>query len=274
MVYEDEEGSYIVYSNIFGLVVVIDDFINEDFESYDGMGFGMVISKSIWVKFEDVDWCYLYVVIVVVCFIGGVLEVFCIVRVFIIGQMVIYDYMGNEGVEILLFEEVFLDKVVYFKVKILDLLENWFYFGNFIGCLLVNWQQYVNQIKVSWIFDELVSFDGMKGLYKDEVIIYNCKGFMFGEVYVLYVVLNFIDGFKFDVFYIFGRVFGIVIIKGQQVDEWVMMGYVLNDLNVQEYCYDFCLNENVRYFQFWDISGVDGMMGYWENILEIYLDNV
>ena len=274
MAYEDEEGSYTAYSNTFGPVVVTDDSINEDFERYDGTAAGTVTSKSIRVTFEDVDRRYLYAVIAAVRFTGGVPEAFRIARVPITGQTTTYDYTGNEGAETLLLEEVLLDKVAYLKAKTLDLLENRLYLGNLTGRSPVNWQQYANQIKASWIFDEPVSLDGTKGSHKDEVIIYNRKGFMPGEVYALYAVLNFTDGSKSDAFHIPGRAPGTVTINGQQVDERATMGYILNDLNAQEYRYDFRLNENARYFQLRDTSGADGTMGYWENTSETYPDNV
>ncbi|MBV6653291.1 MAG: hypothetical protein KI786_06025, partial [Mameliella sp.] len=274
MAYEDEEGSFTAYSNTFGPVAVTDDAINEDFQEYDGVNAGTVTSKSIRVQFKDVDQRYSYAILSAVRFIGGVPEAFRIARVPITGSTVIYDYTGFEGNETLLLEEVLLDKVSYLTAKTMDLLENRLYLGNLTGRTPVDWQKYANQIEACWVFDESVSLDGTKGSHKDELIIYNRKGFMPGEVYALYAVLNFTDGTKSDAYHIPGRPAGTVNINGQQIDERTTVGNLLTNLNAQEYRYDARLNPDAKYFQLRDTSDPDGKMSYWENSSETYPDNV
>lgn len=51
----------------------------------------------------------------------------------------------------------------------------------------INYQKYANNININWVYNNEVSLDGIKSSYKDELIIFDHKGFMPGEIYAFYI---------------------------------------------------------------------------------------
>ena len=150
-------------------------------------------------------------------------------------------------------------------------------------------------IKSEWVRD-FVDINSVKGSYKDELMVYNKRGFRPDEVYAFYISFLYNDGTWSGAYHIPGREKESVTIALQDsqnnyltpitVQEDIKLSdVVLGDVSSgtitatdrvkyeEIFQHDLGINDNVRWFQTRDTARVDGKMGFWQNETEKYPDD-
>lgn len=126
----------------------------------------------------------------------------------------------------------------------------------------IDYQKYANNIKVGWLFDDVVSLTDYKNSYKDETVLFNQRTLMPGEVYAIYIrFIKRLDNASTHAYHIPGRV--VIPYEQEILDDPVFEGKYTD------------ISDTPRRFQLLDTSSdieIDGLkpLSAWENDSEIY----
>ena len=94
----------------------------------------------------------------------------------------IVTYTGKESSSNLLLEDITVGNDTYSTAKSITYFESKLYLGNLTSHEDFNYQPYAMDIKSEWVRD-FVDINSVKGSYKDELMVYNKRGFRPDEVY-------------------------------------------------------------------------------------------
>jgi len=170
-------------------------------------------------------------------------------------------------------DEVLIDTVYINKVNAIDQFQNQLILGNIEEDEVIDLQTWALGIKTEWIYEDWISLDGRKGSYKDELTIFDLKGFMPGETMALYVAGILHNGKRTPAVHIPGRV----------VEDWTFDGVVVGkendnvaDTTVSNEVKLVCSAIDVNYKPFHSFPQYpfNHRMGYWENQNEYYPEDI
>ena len=329
--YEMEDGSVTNYTPLDGPFIVTNSTLElsgsfrkdmqNNFETvsmYDGCEPDSPTSKSIKFTLTNIDTRYKYVHFAVYKKIGGVttsefikkLEISTATTDEITDDSLEYvgvqsgdedrdtfivTYTGKETSSNLLLEDITVGNDTYSTAKSITYFESKLYLGNLTSHEDFNYQPYAMDIKSEWVRD-FVDINSVKGSYKDELMVYNKRGFRPDEVYAFYISFLYNDGTWSGAYHIPGREKESVTIALQDsqdnyltpitVEEDIKLSdVVLGDIESgtitasdrvkyeEIFQHDLGISDDVRWFQTRDTSRTDGKMGFWQNETEKYPDD-
>jgi len=326
--YELEDGSVTNYTPLEGPFIVTNSTLelsgsyrqdqqsNFDLTSeYDGCEPDTPTSKSIKFILTDIDTRYKYVHFSVYKKIGGVVTSEFVKRIEI--ASFIYDeiadddsieiskntnvssesnfeitYTGKETSSTLLLEDITVGNDTYQTAKTITYFDSKLFLGNVTSNPDFNYQPYAMNIKAHWERD-YVDINSVKGSYKNELLVFNKRGFRPDEVYAFYISFLYNDGTWSGAYHIPGRdkMLVTVTLKDQNnkylnpitIDETIpLKDIVLGDVSQgvitagdrikyeRIFNHDIGINPDTRYFQTRETARVDGRLGFWQNENEKY----
>lgn len=326
--YELEDGSVTNYTPLEGPFIVTDSTLElsgsfrqdqqSNFDltsSYDGCEPGTPTSKSIKFILTDIDTRYKYVHFSVYKKIGGVVTSEFIKRIeiasFTEDELIddtsletandpqvsnennfVITYTGKETSTALLLEDISVGNETYQKAKTITYFDSKLFLGNLETNPDFNYQPFAMKIKAHWERD-YVDINSVKGSYKNELLVYNKRGFRPDEVYSFYISFLYNDGTWSGAYHIPGRQKELVTValKDQNndylnpitIDETIYLkDIILGDVTdgsitagdrtkyERIFNHDLGINEDTRYFQTRETARVDGKLGFWQNENEKY----
>ena len=101
-------------------------------------------------------------------------------------------------------EDITVGNDTYSTAKSITYFESKLYLGNLTAHEDFNYQPYAMDIKSEWVRD-FVDVNSVKGSYKDELMVYNKRGFRPDEVYAFYISFLYNDGTWSGAYHIPGR---------------------------------------------------------------------
>ena len=319
--YTPLDGPFIVTNSTLELSGSFRTDMQNNFETvsmYDGAEPDSPTSKSIKFTLSDIDTRYKYIYFSVYKKIGGVTTSEFVKKLEIATATVdeladdsleyvgvqtgdedrdsfIITYTGKETSSTLLLEDITVGNDTYSTAKSITYFESKLYLGNLTSHEDFNYQPFAMDIKSEWVRD-FVDINSVKGSYKDELMVYNKRGFRPDEVYAFYISFLYNDGTWSGAYHIPGREKESVTIALQDsqnnyltpitVQEDIKLSdVVLGDVSSgtvtatdrvkyeEIFQHDLGINDNVRWFQTRDTARVDGKMGFWQNETEKYPDD-
>lgn len=266
--YETSDGSGTNWTNVFGPFMVTDDLASKNADQYDGCEAGQVTSKCLEVKMLGLDIRYNYLKIAVIRRINGTYEAFYIGKRRIFGISDSFIYNGGETHTTMLLEDILMDTAVYKTAKTMTILDNRLYLANLTQEERIDYQSYANGIQVGWVTGD-VALDSVHNSFKDEVTIFNKRGFFPDEVYAFYICFLLQSGERSEAYHIPGRApkTGITF-EGVTLNETDKIADLTSQLPILEN--DLYIDPDIRFFHTRETAGPDGEMGYWENSSEKY----
>ena len=326
--YELEDGSVTNYTPLEGPFIVTNSTLelsgsyrqdqqsNFDLTSeYDGCEPDTPTSKSIKFILTDIDTRYKYVHFSVYKKIGGVVTSEFVKRIEIasfINEEITDDtsietsndtnvssennfeitYTGKETSSTLLLEDITVGNDTYQTAKTITYFDSKLFLGNVTSNPDFNYQPYAMNIKAHWERD-YVDINSVKGSYKNELLVFNKRGFRPDEVYAFYISFLYNDGTWSGAYHIPGRdkMLVTVALKDQNnkylnpisIDETIpLKDIVLGDVSQgvitagdrtkyeRIFNHDIGINPDTRYFQTRETARVDGRLGFWQNENEKY----
>lgn len=252
MQYEIEDNIYSDWITISQPVTITDSGKSEGFYQYDGCEAGTVTSKSITMSIANIDTRYNKYRIGVISKVNNQLSQ-KIIGTYEISNENLFTYSGNENEGELSLEEIFVNNQTYSKVGTMCTIRNSLVIGNLEEEEELKYQKYANNIEITYVADDFANLDDVGASYKDEMFIYNKRGFMPGEVYAFYVRFGLKNGKYSKAFHIPGREAN----TGDKNDTGVSVG---TDIYT-----------DAKKFHFENTAVTTGnQMGYWENSDEQY----
>lgn len=329
--YEMEDGSVTNYTPLDGPFIVTNSTLElsgsfrkdmqNNFEivsMYDGCEPDSPTSKSIKFTLTNIDTRYKYVHFSVYKKIGGVTTSEFIKKLEIttattdentddsleyVGVQTgseeddtfIVTYTGKETSSTLLLEDITVGNDTYSTAKSITYFESKLYLGNLTSHEDFNYQPYAMDIKSEWVRD-FVDINSVKGSYKDELMVYNKRGFRPDEVYAFYISFLYNDGTWSGAYHIPGREKESVTIALQDSQDNYLTPITVNeDIKLSDivlgdvddgtitaadrvkyeeiFQHDLGISDDVRWFQTRDTARIDGKMGFWQNETEKYPDD-
>ena len=326
--YELEDGSVTNYTPLEGPFIVTNSTLelsgsyrqdqqsNFDLTSeYDGCEPDTPTSKSIKFILTDIDTRYKYVHFSVYKKIGGVVTSEFVKRIeiasFVNDEITDDDsietsddtnvsnennfeitYTGKETSSTLLLEDISVGNDTYQTAKTITYFDSKLFLGNVTTNADFNYQPYAMNIKAHWERD-YVDINSVKGSYKNELFVYNKRGFRPDEVYAFYIAFLYNDGTWSGAYHIPGRdkMLVTVALKDQNnkylnpitIDETIpLKDIILGDVSQgiitagdrtkyeRIFNHDLGINQDTRYFQTRETARVDGRLGFWQNENEKY----
>ena len=326
--YELKDGSVTNYTPLEGPFIVTNSTLElsgsyrEDQQSnfdltseYDGCEPDTPTSKSIKFILTDIDTRYKYVHFSVYKKIGGVVTSEFIKRIEIssfVNREITDDdsletandsnvssernfeitYTGKETSSTLLLEDIAVGNDTYQTAKTITYFDSKLFLGNVTSNPDFNYQPFAMKIKAHWERD-YVDINSVKGSYKNELFVYNKKGFRPDEVYAFYISFLYNDGTWSGAYHIPGRdkMLVTVALKDQNnkylnpitIDETIpLKDVILGDVSQgvitpgdrtkyeRIFNHDLGINQDTRYFQTRETARVDGRLGFWQNENEKY----
>lgn len=328
--YELEDGSQTNYTPLEGPFIVTDSTLElsgsyrQDMQSnfeivaaYDGCEPDTTTSKSIKFTLTDVDNRYKYLLFSVYKKIGGQVTSEFIKRISIENSGSVDDqenvstvdpnsyivtqeqaeftitYTGKETTRSLLLEDISVGNETYSTAKTITYFESKLYLGNVTTNVDFNYQPYAMQIGSEWVKDN-VDINSVNGSYKNELTVYNKRGFRPDEVYAFYIAFLYKDGTWSGAFHIPGRKKEQITVALQNQDDTYLTPITINeDIKLSDivlgntsdgdtlvaadrtkyeeiFKHDIGIHDNTRYFQTRETARINGKMGYWQNSTEMY----
>ena len=255
-------GQYILKDNsvtntfhISNNISIVDDVKSVNFNDYDGCEADTKTSKSIKFTFLELDTNFSKINVIVIQTINGITRAYYIGEYSYIGTSLTITYTGFETHLEIPLESVLIPTITYNKVKTLTPFDKKLVLGNLEIDDKIDYQKYANNIKVNWCQQNEISVNNIKTSYKDEVVIFDKKGFRSDEVIALYIDFSLKNGGFSDAFLISGREPKVYDLENIQT----VQEQLINPLN--------------KRFQIYSTAKQDGTMGYWENENEQYPDD-
>lgn len=272
--YETEDGGRTNFGNLVGPFMVTDDVTSRGPDLYDGCEPGTATSKCIEVNLSYLDTRYKHLRVAVIHKQNSVLKASYVGKFPVTSSNGRFLYTGGEVHAPLLVEEVLADNPTYKTAKTLTMLDNRLYLANLSQEPRVDFQSFASEIKIDWVTDK-VNLDQVRGSYKDEITIFNKRGFMPDEVYALYATLLFDDGSKSEAFHIPGREAQTIDYTAEGTTVSIAEDARIEDIltahptlvNLKD---DLTIDGNIKFFHTRETAKADGTMGFWENETELY----
>lgn len=251
--YEDSSAtSWIGVNN----PIYIYDGNTDNFNATDGCEGGILTNKNIQLHIENLDETFKYLEIAVITKINGILTA---------NKISTYQYDGttldiNIGSNIndpVPLKEILINSAIYLKVKSFTNLNNELFGGKVKGLPLLDFQPYANDIIANWVLGSYISYNGLKGSYKDNTVTYYNKSFRPGEVYGLLIALKLKHTGTYALYPLIGR-------EAKETELDIITDVAFNDID-----------EDIKNFQVYDTSTINadnnsGDFGYWQNETDKY----
>lgn len=251
-------------------------------QKYIGSEGNLTTSKSISLKFTNLDERFDFLHICVLQSINGSLSLYELPKININSSELEYTYTGSETVTDLLLEELLVDRTRYSTARTVTQVTDRLYFGNLKSDEKPVLQSYFNELVVNYTTKEVRSGKFNSGFdAKDPKIIYTSSSFFPGEVYALYGAVRFRDGSISEAYHIPGRAVAEIVPTVQENAVIQSNGTLLSDTFLSiSYLGDFTKDFNSgasRYFHTRPTSdnpNASTNMGFWENLNEFYPNDV
>ena len=288
---------------------------------YDGAEPNTTSSKSIRFKVTNVDLRYKYLLFAVYKKIGGNTTSELVQKIEIASVLNLLDgsdddipssgattvntpdsedtdegltitYSGRETSIDLLLEDISIGNDTYSTAKTITYFDSKLFLGNLTSHEDFNYQPFAMNIQSTWTRD-YIDVNSVRGSYKDELMVYNKRGFRPDEVYAFYIAFLYNDGTWSGAYHIPGRDKEKVTVSLEDangnylspvtVDEDIKLkDIVLGDvtegtitstdrIQYQDiFQHDLGISKNIKWFHTRETARIDGKMGYWSNATELY----
>lgn len=267
--YQLEDGTQSDFSLVSNSIPITNSIAVNGYNNYEGSDSDIVTSKSIKLNISKVDKRFNNIVIAVIKTINGSSSAEIIAKLSINNRdNIFYTYTGNEKGEPIPLERILIKSANYTSQKTFSIHNNSIYFGN-LSTMKYAGQEEALDIKVSYVFEDDISLDGVKGSYKDGATVFLKKSFMPGEVVPLYISWLLNDNSFTPAYHIPGR--EAKVIEGITLKENAKTKEVQTELNLKTPSSGNYLNEDlqistdIKYFHTRDNNLVYSEMAYWEN---------
>jgi hypothetical protein len=255
-----KDGDMTLVSNFSRPIVITPSVGNDEFSNYMGDKGNTRTSKAIKIKIDNLDIKFEKYQVVVYTSIEGIQRAYSADTLNVDGSEDIVILDGKNFIEISK-ADIIIDSALMYKVDTGTVIEDRLVVASIEDDDSVNLQEMANSIDVQWVYEDPISLDGLKGSYKNPLMVFHRTGFMPGEVVALYVAGRLNSGKLTKSYHIPGR---LPLANDLQP--------VANDANFAE-CVSISNGDGKR-FQFETIvaltSPTTGRMGYWHNEDEIY----
>ncbi len=184
--YRLEDGTYTNNADLSNSILVVKSGKGEKWENYTGYYKDVKTNKSISIELGNIDTLFkqFRVNIIIKTYAETLAYTGELFNVSGLTNITISDISNYTIVDI----SKLLTKNISFKsIGTTTKIQNRLYLANLETYPNLKYQKYANNIHAQWVYNSQVSLDGIKGSYKDELLIYNNKGFTPGEVYNLYI---------------------------------------------------------------------------------------
>jgi hypothetical protein len=288
---------------------------------YDGAEPNTTSSKSIRFKVSDIDRRYKYLLFAVYKKIGGNTTSELIQKIEIQSVLDLGDsddsditvsnaeavntpdtanndvgfsitYSGRETTVDLLLEDISVGNETYSTAKTITYFDSKLFLGNLTSHEDFNYQPYAMNIQATWTRD-YIDVNSVRGSYKDELMVYNKRGFRPDEVYAFYIAFLYNDGTWSGAYHIPGRDKDTVTVSLEDADGTYLTPVTISeDIKLKDivlgdvtegtitstdriqyqdiFQHDLGISKDARWFQTRETAGIDGKMGYWRNETELY----
>lgn len=253
--YKYPDGSYSNFTNICNPILVIRPGKKEAWEEYTANKTGTNTSKCIDLNISNLDTKFEYYRLAIIKKTDSGTTCYLTDDKFISKTSLNVIISSINTYVVIPISEIIINSTYYDRivdtVKIDDVL---YMLGGSVEDD-IEYQQYACNITTKWVYKEQVTLDVNQSSYKDEVVLFNKKTFMPGEIIALYI--RFVgNGRKSKAFHIPGR---------------VAIGTEKDAIATDVY-------KGAKEFQFYDTATKDvskdsGTFGYWENVNEFYPDD-
>lgn len=331
--YELEDGSRTNFTPLDGPIIVTNSTLeltgsyrkdmqnNFDLVSmYDGAEPDTTSSKSIRFKVTNIDNRYKYLLFAVYKRIGGNTTSELIQKIEISSVIEFNDtsdsdipsgstgvntpdssdddsgfsitYSGRETSTDLLLEDISVGNETYSTAKTITYFDSKLFLGNLTSHEDFNYQPYAMNIQATWTRD-YIDVNSVRGSYKDELMVYNKRGFRPDEVYAFYIAFLYNDGTWSGAYHIPGRDKETITVSLQDsnnnyltpitIDEDIALkNIVIGDvtegnitaadrIQYQDiFQHDLGISKTAKWFQTRETARINGKMGYWSNTTELY----
>jgi len=269
-----------------------DNYTIIDFEGSDATIDTIRTGKSIRLVFTNIDTNYPKLVVGVVRTGGGVVSAFTELEIDIISSSMEYIVTGQVD-SVISIEEVLGVNAKYTKAETGTILDKRLYLGNLTEDSIdpESLQEVANAVIINWNYEFPIGIESdlPDESYKDPNRQVSLQGFFPDEVYAMYIGFYTHKG-VWNILHIPGRVasttdwentsaesdFDLLARPSTNLtglDETALLSNIIAanpavHLSQMELAND--LGDEVKFFQVFDTSKVDGTMGYWENATETY----
>lgn len=214
--YEFSDGTSTSWSKVYNGVPIFKDSLNQNTTLIGGGYGGESTTKAISIEFTELDTNYKKLKIGYLYVKNSVTLAYFEKSLDIVSSSLKVILTSSNQVQLDL-KEVLVPNIVYSKGKTLTTLQKKLYLGNLEEPDDFNYQTYANAITVRWVREKEVKIIGTaksqissgtmttNGTFQDGSKIFFDKSFKSGEVYALYIILNFKNG-KRKAYHIPGRV--------------------------------------------------------------------
>jgi len=172
------------------------------FSSYDGDTTGLKTTKAINILLTDLDVNYSKIHISLLRKVNGVVAAFNVGEYEYTGETKRIIITGNESWDSIAIEDIIVSNDTYYKAKTIIQIQERLAIGNLSKIPEIKYQKYANNIKIGWIRQDDVAMTKINGSYRDEIYIFDKRGFKTNEVKAFYIVLRLIDGTYTQAFHI------------------------------------------------------------------------
>jgi hypothetical protein len=265
--YEMSDGFVTDYLSISNPIPIFTPEIGDN--AWQGGGTpGVVTAKGVKLALTDMDTRYDKFRVAIVAYSNGVYTAYETPS-YALQATTEVTITGIDGTTDILLEDVTINRANYATAKTLTYENRKLYMGGLTTTPFPDYQQYANDIQVTWTYDYMNNQGSPSVTYKNGDICVKDKAFMPGEVYAFYIswILN--DGSYTDAFHIPGRVKRTINPRAANdafsEDISIISLGVANGFSFSDVEMDLYVNGAAKYFQMRDTSTVAGDMSYWEN---------
>jgi len=252
------DGTYTNSTDLSNPIFVVKESSGEEWENYAAYYENINTNKSINLAIDNIDNLFLQyrVNIIYKSYTETLAYVSDDYNIDSLAKITISSLDKYKQVNI---SDILIRSMSFLHIGTSTAIDNRLYIANLTTNNLIKYQKYANNITIDWVFNNQVSMDGIKGSYKDSVVIFNSRGFMPGEIYAFYIrFINTNNNKTSQVFHIAGR--------NPDTGE--------TDLSTNVDA--LAIYPNAKKFQIENTCSIIdstngiGKMGYWENEDELY----
>ena len=240
----------------------------DDYTQYDGGIGGVKTKKAISLTITDLDVNYSQFKVAIIQKQNLIITAYTIGSYRYTGTTRGLVITGNETQISTPLETITVPNDTYLTAKTLIHLNNKLHVGNLTKTPDLNYQRYANNIKIKWVNTDNIQLTQINGSYKDEVYIFNKRGFKSNDVYAFYFVIRLKDGTYNKAYHIPNTLAtNNFIVDGNTVSGDLVVSFLNNGTSanlLKAICPTFKVKNVVNNA---DVSGTTGL---WENSDEVY----